>query len=292
MKVEVGAGLALRLVDRGPDRSGGGPPLLLLHGFTGSVEAWGERVLEGLAVTRRVLAVDLPGHGGSGLPAIGGLALDAVVRHLVEALDRVGVERPVWIGYSMGGRVALGAAVLRPERVSGLVLESASPGLESEEERTRRRALDEERAAALEADGLEAWVGDWMALPLFASQRELPADVRARERRRRLGNSAEGLARTLRELGTGSQPSFWDDLAGVGVPVLLLTGDRDAKFSRIADAMARRLPMARRAGVPSAGHAVHLEAPRAWLAAVREFLREGVEAGPLGGAGEGGRTVP
>lgn len=265
-------GTGIRVVERGPETAAD-PPLLLLHGFTGSVEAWGEALLGALASERRVLAVDLPGHGGSGLPEReGGLSLPAVVDLLTGVLDRVGVHRAVWVGYSMGGRIALGAAVLRPRRVAALVLESASPGLATEEERIRRRALDEARAAALEEDGLEAWVDDWMALPLFWTQRRLPPEVRARERARRLDNAVEGLSRALRELGTGSQPSFWDDLGGVGVPVLLLTGELDGKFRRIADAMADRLASVRRTTVPGVGHTVHLEAPRAWSSAVRRFL--------------------
>lgn len=273
MRVVPDGGPGIRVEDRGREDARGAPPLLLLHGFTGSVEAWGESLLERLAAERRVLAVDLPGHGESDLPARpGGLALHAVVGHLTRVLDRLGVDRAGWIGYSMGGRIALGAAVLRPERVAALVLESTSPGLQTAEERARRRALDEARAVALESEGLEAWVDDWMALPLFQPRRELPREVRARERERRLGNSVEGLARTLRELGTGSQPSFWDDLDGIDVPVLLLTGARDTKFCRIADDMARRLSAVRRTTVPGAGHTVHLEAPDAWLAALRAFL--------------------
>lgn len=283
-------GRTLRVHDAGPRSGREAPPLLLLHGLTGSVEAWGPRLLEDLAAERRVVAVDLPGHGGSDLPPPGGLSLTAVVGDLCDALDRLDVERAVWAGYSMGGRVALGAAVLRPERVAALVLESASPGLATDEERARRRALDEERASALETEGLEAWVDGWMALPLFASQRFLPPEVRRRERARRLGNPVEGLSRALRELGTGSQPSFWNDLHRMGVPVLLLTGEEDPKFCRIADAMADRLPAVRRSIVSRAGHAVHLERPRAWLEAVRRFLEE-VDA-PGGARGRGGEGSP
>lgn len=218
----------------------------------------------------------------------------AVVGTLTGVLEECGVERAVWVGYSMGGRIALGAAVLQPSRVAGLVLEGASPGLASEDERRRRRERDEARAAALEQEGLEAWVERWMALPLFASRERLPPDVRERERARRVAdNSVEGLARTLRELGTGSQPSFWAELGRVRVPVLLLTGALDPKFCRIAGEMVRRLPEARWVRVPGAGHAVHLEAPRAWLEAVGAFLGSPgggvVSTGTRAGEERGGR---
>lgn len=198
------------------------------------------------------------------------MTLEAVVDDLCGLLDAVGVDRAVWVGYSMGGRVALGAALLRPERVERLVLESASPGLVSSEERSERRALDERRARALETDGLAAFVDRWMTLPIFESQRDLPDGTRARERARRMKEgSVEGWARALRELGTGSQPSFWERLDRVTMPVLLLAGGRDEKFVAIATRMAGAIPLATRVTVPGAGHAVHLEAPRDWLKAVR-----------------------
>ncbi|HZD06188.1 MAG TPA: alpha/beta fold hydrolase, partial [Longimicrobiales bacterium] len=164
MKVDVGGGLVLRVEDRFKGRGTDRAPVLLLHGFTGSAEAWAEELLEGLAARRRILAVDLPGHGGSDAPTgEGRMTLPSTARGLVGLLDRMGVERASWIGYSMGGRVALGAAVLYPERVDRLVLESASPGLATPEEREARRAQDEARARELESSGLEAFVDRWMA---------------------------------------------------------------------------------------------------------------------------------
>ncbi|MBW3534052.1 MAG: 2-succinyl-6-hydroxy-2,4-cyclohexadiene-1-carboxylate synthase [Gemmatimonadetes bacterium] len=273
-RVPVEPGLALRVHERGD-----GPTLLLLHGFTGSVEAWGEALLDGLACRHRVLAVDLHGHGRSDAPTDPArLDMLRVVDDLVAVLDAAGARRATWIGYSMGGRVALAAAVLRPERVERLVLESASPGLATPEERSLRREQDEALAASLEREGLEAFVDRWMALPLFASQRRLPAEVREGERRRRLANRPAALAASLRGMGAGSQPSFWEALAGVAAPTLLLTGEEDAKFRALADAMAARLPDALRRDVAGAGHAVHLEAPEAWLEAVRSFVEPSAAA--------------
>ena len=260
--------MALRVLDRGR-----GDPVLLLHGFTGSARAWPPVCVEALAARHRVLIPDLPGHGGSPVPRDGsGCDFGATVEALVRLLDRAGMGPATWIGYSMGGRVALGAAVLRPGSVSRLVLESASPGLRTEEERTERRAADEALAARIEADGVPAFVDRWMGLPLFATQRRLPPARLAEERRRRLENRTEGLAASLRGLGTGAQPSFWDDLAGVSVPALLVTGVLDAKFTELAGAMAGLMPTARHVTTPGAGHAVHLERPGDWLQAVIGFL--------------------
>jgi pimeloyl-ACP methyl ester carboxylesterase len=124
---------------------------------------------------------------------------------------------------------------------------------------------------------MASFVDDWMALPLFESQRRLPEAVLRRERERRLRADPAGLAGSLRGFGTGAQPSLWERLEDVRAPALLLTGDLDPKFEALADRMADRMPAAARATVPGAGHAVHLERPDAWLARVRAFLEaEGV----------------
>ena len=125
---------------------------------------------------------------------------------------------------------------------------------------------------------MEPFVDEWAALPLFASQRTLPAETRDRVRRLRLENQAHAVASALRGLGTGVLPSLWDRLSEVLCPVLLVTGALDTKFVRIARDMTPRVPDVRSVVVPGVGHTVHLEAPQAWLAAVSSFLTEGAPA--------------
>jgi 2-succinyl-6-hydroxy-2,4-cyclohexadiene-1-carboxylate synthase len=236
--------------------------------------------VDGLAKLASTLAVDLPGHGAERGPSDPThYRMERVVDHLVRVLDREGVDRADWVGYSMGGRVALGAAVLRPERVRRLVLESASPGLEGEAQRARRRGEDESLARRLEAGGIERFVDFWMARPLFASQAALPGAVREAARRRRLANDPRLLAAVLRGLGTGSQPSFWDRLPEIRAPTLLLTGALDPRFGETARRMARGIPGALHRVVPGAGHAIHLERPGRWLDDVVPFL-SGEGGGP------------
>jgi 2-succinyl-6-hydroxy-2,4-cyclohexadiene-1-carboxylate synthase len=249
--------------------------LFLLHGFTGSASAWGEGVLGAMGRGGRLLPVDLPGHGDAARPTDPAeYRIERVVDHLVGILDGEGIDRADWVGYSLGGRVALAAAVLRPDRVRRLVLESASPGLETEAARARRRRDDEGLARRIEAKGIRWFVDYWMGLALFETQRELPPEVLATARRRRLGNDPAALAAALRGLGTGPQPSYWGDLAGIEAPTLLLTGALDRRFCRIAERMRGKMPSAVHRAVPDAGHAVHLEAPRTWVREVTTFLEE------------------
>ncbi len=259
------------------DESGGtGTPILLLHGFTGCAEAWGEGILAGLSSHAPVLAVDLPGHGESDAsPDPARYAFEAVVGELVELLAGEGVGQADWVGYSMGGRLALGAAVLHPDRVRRLVLESASPGLGEADARARRRRQDDLLARRLEESGIGPFVDAWMRQPLFRSQEALPVAVLRDARRRRLRNDPLALAAVLRGLGTGSQPSFWDRLPGLQVETLLVTGALDLKYEAVAGRMQASLPRARHVMVPDAGHTVHLEAPRGWLQAVIPFLSGG-----------------
>jgi 2-succinyl-6-hydroxy-2,4-cyclohexadiene-1-carboxylate synthase len=252
---------------------GTGAPLVLLHGFTGCTATW-EPARQLLGARHRVIAIDLPGHGGSPAPAPSSRLPD-VADVLVAALDRVGVRRAAWLGYSLGGRAALHVALAHPSRVGRLVLESVSPGITDARERAVRTAADDARAARLEREGLAAFVERWMAQPLFTSQRRLDAAVLARERAIRLDQPAAGLAAVLRTMSPGRQVPLWERLPALAMPVLLVAGADDEGYTGIATAMARRLRDVRVAIVPEAGHAVHLENPVPFWSLVCTFLAEG-----------------
>ena len=245
------------------------PPVVLLHGFTGSAESWLD-VEGGLAERGCVAAtLDLPGHGAdAGRTDPAHFGLKAV-------LDRVGAafEGPVdLVGYSMGGRIALHFAVAFPERVRRLVLESASPGLGSEEERRARIAADRRLAKRAVTEGIDAFVQTWESAPLFRTQSELPRAILDRQRARRLRNDVRSLAAALEGLGTGALPPLWSRLPRIAVPTLLIVGSEDPKFVEIARRMADQMPHAERVVVRGAGHCVHLERPSVWVDHVCTFL--------------------
>jgi 2-succinyl-6-hydroxy-2,4-cyclohexadiene-1-carboxylate synthase len=249
--------------------------VLLLHGFTGDRTVWDEVARE-LAATHRVVVTDLPGHGDTRVrDEAGRHAMSHTCRLLEGVAAALAIERCTVVGYSMGGRLALHAALELPHLVERLILESASPGLATEQERGARREADEELARFVETSPIEAFVDRWEALPLFATQRALPADARSRIRRRRLACDRRSLAASLREMGTGAQAWLGDRLAQVSAPVLLIAGERDARFAGIARDMLRSLPDARLCVIPGAGHDVHTEAPADFLHVVRDFLQQG-----------------
>lgn len=222
---------------------------------------------------RQVAAVDLPGHGHNDL---GGDAQVFGFEHTVDAVARVLHQHqlcPVHIiGYSMGGRIAIGLAARYPESIASLSLIGASPGLSNPVERAARRRADDELADDLLENGLAAFVDRWMASPIFASQSRLGSDALEFARVQRLANDPDGLAGSLRGAGAGAQPSQWHHLADIEVPVLLLAGEDDPKFRAIAIRMAAALPRATIRVVPNAGHAAHLENPTYVMHVIEEFL--------------------
>jgi 2-succinyl-6-hydroxy-2,4-cyclohexadiene-1-carboxylate synthase len=246
------------------------PDVVLLHGFTGSCRSF-DFVSEALSrggVTP--IPVDLPGHGKrSGEIAASLFSLQSVFQSIAKASAVAPVSL---VGYSMGGRLALQYAAAYPERVSRLVLESSSPGLDTDEERVKRREADASLAHRIRQGGVEAFVDEWEALPLFSSQTELPREIQATIRTNRLANSPRSLAAALEGFGTGSLPSLWGQIPTVTVPTLVLVGGLDAKFVEIGERMAGALPNARLTRFDSVGHAIHLEDPSGWIDAVIPFL--------------------
>ena len=168
----------------------------------------------------------------------------------------------------MGGRVALHAALSRPDDVRALVLIGATAGIVDETERAARRAADERLAERIEEIGVEAFVDEWLANPLFAG---LTAENAVRADR--LRNTPAGLAASLRSTGTGTQEPLWDRLASITVPALVLAGEHDAKFRELGSRLARAIPDARFEVVPGAGHTVHLEQPDATAEAIASWFR-------------------
>lgn len=261
------------------EETGAGEPLVLLHGFTGCAANW-RPLLPRLAERHRVIAIDLPGHGHSDAPAtVARYKMPRVAADLVELLTRRAAAPAHWLGYSMGGRLALYMAVRQSSVVRSLTLVSATAGLASAAERQARRAADEALAARIERDGVAAFVAEWEQNPLFAGLARLPEQARATLHEQRLGNSPLGLANILRGMGAGAQPSLWSRLAAVAAPALLIAGQQDAKFVALNQRLAATLPNATLRLIPNAGHVVQMEQPEAFLVAAAEFLERLYENG-------------
>lgn len=265
--VDVGDDLRLHVTS-----AGAGTPVVLLHGFTGAGASW-DPLREALAGRLQTVTVDLPGHGRSTAPHDPArYALARFARDLAQVLDALALGRVALLGYSLGGRAALHVALAHADRLSALVLESASPGIADPAERMLRRRSDEALARRIEEDGIAAFVNEWERLPLWADQRLAPETARAL-RAGRLANHPAGLAGSLRGAGVAAQDPLHDALRTIGVPTLVVAGERDARYAGIAREMAAALPDAQLRVVREAGHAVHLEQPAELAAVLLDFVR-------------------
>jgi 2-succinyl-6-hydroxy-2,4-cyclohexadiene-1-carboxylate synthase len=251
---------------------GHGQPLLLLHGFTGNVDTW-KGLIPSLSKHYQLIMVDLIGHGKTDSPLdVERYRMEQMASDLKSILEKLAISKADVLGYSMGGRLALTFANLYPQCVRSLLLESASPGLETELERSERRKQDQKLAERIVANGIEAFVASWENISLFESQKRLPLEQRLSIREQRLAHSPLGLANSLLGMGTGSQPSWWEELERLDVPVLLITGELDLKFCKIAERMQQRLKKSEWLIINDVGHAIHVEDGDKFGKIVSEFL--------------------
>ncbi|MGK7918477.1 MAG: 2-succinyl-6-hydroxy-2,4-cyclohexadiene-1-carboxylate synthase [Trichodesmium sp.] len=249
------------------------PVLVMLHGFMGSSNDFRE-IIPQLSKNFCCLTVDLPGHGKTRV--IGGdenYNMPNTAKALINLLDNLKIEKCYLFGYSMGGRLALYMAINFPTRFEKIIIESASPGLRDEVERSLRRESDFKLADKLENSNFSEFLFNWYNQPLFESLRQ--HNNVDKLRKMRLENNPLELAKSLRNLGTGNQSSLWEKLSNHQIPTLLIVGEYDHKFQAINTKMAELSQATKVRIIPESGHNIHFENPREWMAALIIFLVEG-----------------
>ncbi|MGB6406930.1 MAG: 2-succinyl-6-hydroxy-2,4-cyclohexadiene-1-carboxylate synthase [Planococcus donghaensis] len=273
MKLEVGS-VIYHVEVRNPEMP---ETLVFLHGFTGSTKTW--HSVSEKWTDAKIVMIDLIGHGASSSPeGLEAYSMERQLEDLDALFDQLALNNFTLVGYSMGGRTALAYACHYPERLTGLILESASPGLDSEQARKDRQTNDARLAEQIMTGGLVNFVDAWENIALFASQKELPERVQQSVREERLAQNPLGLANSLLGMGTGAQRSYWQELEGLHIPVLLVTGRLDVKFETIAQKMLEQLPNAVHKTI-EAGHAIHVEKPAEFATIVREYLSLNYQGG-------------
>jgi 2-succinyl-6-hydroxy-2,4-cyclohexadiene-1-carboxylate synthase len=233
------------------------PIILLLHGFMGSSHDF-DLIISSLSDRFCFLCVDLPGHGQT--KVLGSekyYTMPNTALALIKLLDKNKIDRVVLLGYSMGGRLALYLTINFPNYFSKVILESASPGLNTIQERELRIAKDRQLATELETENFALFLKKWYDNSLFSSFREHPDFNRTIERR--LNNNPLELARSLRNMSTGMQPSLWDKLDRVQIPLLLIVGELDRKFVAINRTINNLCPNCELKIIERTGHNLHLE---------------------------------
>lgn len=243
------------------------PPVVALHGFTQTSRSWAHLAAH---TERPVLAPDLPGHGDCGAERPANLveAAALVGARVGAGGSVVSAESPaVWIGYSLGGRILLHLALAHPETVAGIILVSTTAGIDDEAERHARRVSDNALADHVERVGVEVFLDEWLAQPLFAQ-----LTVSMAERVDRCRNTSSGLAHSLRSCGTGTQTPLWSRLGEITVPTLVVTGTDDAKFTALGHRLAAGIPSAIHHQLSGVGHSCAAEQPARFAQLVAEFM--------------------
>ena len=247
------------------------PPVVFLHGFMGSSRDWDE-VVEELSGTCYCMAIDLPGHGRSlDFTDRNTYTLTGAARGIVQVMKQADLLSATIIGYSMGGRLALYLAIQYGYLCTSLVIESATPGIRGNDERVRRKELDEKLAEELRQGQFEDFLRRWYGQPIFRSLAEVPEKLEE-VLKQRIFNEPEELAKALCGMSVGAQAPLWQHLADLAMPVLLLAGEYDRKYVDIVGAMGELLPHAAVEIVPGTGHNVHVENPSGVAARIKRFL--------------------
>jgi 2-succinyl-6-hydroxy-2,4-cyclohexadiene-1-carboxylate synthase len=238
---------------------------VLLHGFSGSPASW-RTIVAGLPLSSQVFCPAIVGHA---LDTGDAVDFSVEVNRLATAIAERSMAPAHLCGYSLGARIALGLLIRHRGLFAGATLIGANPGLpEDSGERAERIVADERWARLAESEGAARFCEQWSAQPLFASQHALPDDVRAEQDAVRFAHDGAALAGAMRALSLGRMPDWRPHLGSVAVPVNVMAGALDLKFTGLARQMAQSLPRARLEIVPGAGHNIPLERPSAIIAAL------------------------
>ncbi|HEY9641128.1 MAG TPA: 2-succinyl-6-hydroxy-2,4-cyclohexadiene-1-carboxylate synthase [Coleofasciculaceae cyanobacterium] len=248
------------------------PAILFLHGFLGNCYEF-DQVMSLLADQFYCLAVDLPGHGKTQtLDADRGYSMPHTAQGLIQFIEVLNIQPCFLVGYSMGGRVSLYLTLHFPTYFLKVVLESASPGLKTQAEQSKRMQRDLKLAHQLETEDFSSFLAQWYTQPLFASLRSHPNFEQILKQR--LDNDPWQLAKSLRHLGTGYQASLWEACQHTTVCTLLLVGELDEKFVQTNAEMARLSRCMTLRIVEQCGHNIHFEKTSVFSQYVQRFLEQ------------------
>jgi pimeloyl-ACP methyl ester carboxylesterase len=228
---------------------GSGPPLLLSHGYSLTSAMW-QGQIEALSGHHQLIVWDMRGHGRSDYPDDPAAYSEALtVADMAALLDEVGASSAVVGGLSLGGYMSLAFYRAHPQRVDALLIIDTGPGFRKDEAREAWNKRAQDTGDRFERDGLGG------------------LESASCEHR-----NASGLARAARGMLTQRDGSVIEVLPDIKVPSLVVVGADDAPFLAASDYMAAKIPGAKKAVIPAAGHVVNIDAPEGFIAAVLPFL--------------------
>lgn len=247
--------------------AGTGVPLVLLHAYPLDSRMW-DGVRSRLAGHARVITPDQRGFGRSPLPSGDAPSVEVLADDVVALLDRLGLDKVVLGGCSMGGYVAMAVLRKAAERVDRLVLADTRPDADDFDRRAGRLAA----ATRAEQEGT-AWLPDTLLPGLLATGTPDPhTDLIGLVRSMIMAQPPEGVAWALRAMA--DRPDSHEVLRAFDRPALVLVGERDALSPpEVSRQLAGLLPAADLVEIPGAGHLTPMEVPDEFAGAVLEWLR-------------------
>lgn len=243
-------------------------PVLLLHGFLGSLNDW-HHVISLLNQDVDFLAIDLPGHGKSRYIGLD-YGFDQTSAAIIKILEKQDIVSCPILGYSMGGRIALYTAFKFPQRFSVLFLESCSAGPQNSQEQQNRLEFERALSQKLASLSMPAFINDWYSAALFDSLRHHPRFNELVEARRR--NDPASLSRVVHNLGSGHMPSLWHAMQHLPMPIHVIYGEQDDKYKPIAAQMVRQVKNGSLYEISNSGHNTHFENPEEFCNVIKKVL--------------------
>lgn len=248
------------------------PYLILLHGFTGSLEDW-YQFENFFPKDINLVGIDLIGHGKSDSPpALGYYSTKSIIRQIKKVKETITGKKIFLLGYSMGGRAALNYVIDFPYDINGVILESTTAGIINSAIRFERERNDKNLADYILSNPIESFVDDWMNREIFQTQKNLSESVLGEIRNRKLDCSQIGLANSLLGFGTGIMEPVFDKLQNIKCNVQLICGELDKKFADINAYMNKLLPKSNLVIISNSGHNVHLEETKQYADVVYSFV--------------------
>jgi len=233
---------------------GSGPTLLLTHGYSSTSQMWQGQV-EALSKHHQLVLWDMRGHGRSDYPDDASAYSEALtVADMAALLDAAGAESAIVGGLSLGGYMSLAFYRAHPQRVRALLIIDTGPGFKKDDAREAWNKRADETADRFEREGLNV---------LKSASRER-SSVSHRD--------ASGLARAARGMLTQRDARVIELLPTIKVPSLVVVGADDTPFLAASDYMAAKIPGAKKAVIPAAGHAANIDQPQAFIDALLPFL--------------------
>ena len=242
-------------------------PLVFIHGFMGTMKTWNDIVS---TLNTSIILIDAPGHGNSKIKNEF-YSFPIWCEDFKLLLDELKLDKINLCGYSMGGRLAISFASKYPQKINKLILESSTPGIKDEKNRTDRIAEDNQNIKMIKND-YSKFLKKWRNRPLFSKQRdrnrlglEMLKEIQANQ-------NIDQLVLSLKYLGVGEMLPLWDSIDKFNFPVMILTGSEDSKYCRIAINCLQFIPDAKWVNISNCNHNIHLEQKTEFIESLKSFI--------------------